>query len=183
MSHTHNSACGSTTHFNRRTLLQMGMVSGMSWLTPLATTLARQSEQPRFQRPRSVIVLWLAGGASQLETFDPHPNTDIAGGSRAIKTRQPGVLLGEGLTQLADHMDCVSLVRGVTSKEGDHERAVYNVKTGYRPDPTLIHPAMGAVVCNELKEPEGLSVEIPHAAYVSYKFPFPAYIEPEAHRI
>jgi hypothetical protein len=51
----------------------------------------------------------------------------------------------------------IALVRSVVSKEGDHERATYNVKTGWRPDPTLIHPALGAVLCHELSD----AVEIP----------------------
>ncbi len=44
-------------------------------------------------------------------------------------------------------MHLATVVRSVTSKEGDHERAVYNIKTGYRPDPTLTHPSIGAVLC------------------------------------
>ena len=45
-------------------------------------------------------------------------------------------------------MHLASLIRSVISKEGDHERAVYNIKTGYRPDPTLKHPSVGAVLCH-----------------------------------
>ncbi len=45
-------------------------------------------------------------------------------------------------------MHLASLVRSVTSKEGDHERAIYNIKTGYRPDPTLTHPSIGAILCH-----------------------------------
>src|SRR5205823_15071761 len=50
---------------------------------------------------------------------------------------------------VAEQMAHVSLVRWLVSNEGDHERATYNVKTGYRPDPTLLHPSIGAVLCHQ----------------------------------
>jgi hypothetical protein len=92
--------------------------------------------------------LWLAGGPSQLETFDPHPGKEIAGGTGAISTVVPEIQLATGFDQLADQMESVSLVRSLISKEGDHERGTYAVKTGYRPDPTVVHPSIGAVVCH-----------------------------------
>jgi hypothetical protein len=97
-----------------------------------------------------VIVLWLQGGPSQLETFDPHPGSRIAAGSTARATAVKGVQLGQGFEQLADLMQDVSLIRSLVSKEGDHERGTYALKTGYRPDPTLTHPSLGAIVCHEL---------------------------------
>jgi uncharacterized protein (DUF1501 family) len=60
------------------------------------------------------------------------------------------VQLAEGLPLLAEQMQHVSLVRSLMSKEGDHERGTYFVKTGFRPDPTAVHPAIGAVLCKEL---------------------------------
>lgn len=150
-------ACGSPSHVNRRTLLKAAGASGLCWLTPVANLLAREAET-RKARAKSVIVLWLQGGPSQLETFDPHPGKTIAGETKAIETRARGVQLAEGLEQTADLMDSIALVRSVVSKEGDHERATYNVKTGYRPDPTLVHPSIGAVLCHQL--PVG-NTEIP----------------------
>ena len=121
--------------------------------------LAREAEQaPKGFPARSIIILWLAGGPSQLETFDPHPGKMIAGGTKAIKTSNPGVQIAEGLPQVAEQMHDITLVRSVISREGDHERASYNMKTGYRPDPTLIHPSIGAITCHEL---ETAGTEIP----------------------
>ncbi len=143
--------CGTSDHFARRTLLKAAGLSGLAWLTPLATVLARQAEtEPRGRQAKSVILLWLQGGPSQLETFDPHPGKKIAGGTKSIETASAGVQLAAGFEQLADQMQHVSLVRSIVSKEGDHERATYNVKTGYRPDPTVVHPSIGAVVCHQL---------------------------------
>lgn len=163
-------ACGTSAHFNRRTLLKAAGVAGISWLTPLATHLARAAEKaPRGTKARSVIILWLQGGPSQLETFDPHPGTKIAEGSQAIETNAPGIKLNDAFQQLAEQMDRVSLVRSVMSKEGDHERATYNVKTGFRPDPTLVHPSLGAVVCHQLPNE---TVEIPrHVSILPGQWP------------
>lgn len=94
----------------------------------------------------------MAGGPSQLETFDPHPTSAIAQGSRAIATAVRGVRVGEGLPRLAEVMSDVTLVRSVVSQEADHERAVYNMKTGYRPSSTVVQPSIGAIVCHELED-------------------------------
>ena len=62
----------------------------------------------------------------------------------------PGIQLAEGYEQLADQMGSVALIRSMVSKEGDHERGTYLMKTGYRPDPTVEHPSIGAICCHEL---------------------------------
>ena len=154
--------CGTTAHFNRRTLLKAAGLSGMCWLTPLAAALSRAEEKsPKGKPAKSVILLWLNGGPSQLETFDPHPGTSIAGGTTAIETKVKGIQLAGGFEQLAEQMDSLAIVRSVTSKEGDHERAVYNIKTGFRPDPTLVHPSIGSVICHQTEKIDGDRVEIP----------------------
>lgn len=155
----HDSSCGHTTHLARRTFLRAAAgAAGVTWWTQWAERLARAEDQtPRGKPPRSVIMLWLQGGPSQLETFDPHPGTNIAGASKSIKTSAPNVEISEFYPRLAEVMHHVSLVRSVVSKEGDHERATYQGKTGYRPDPTLIHPSLGAILCHQLQD----NIEIP----------------------
>ena len=74
----------------------------------------------------------------------------IAGDTKAIETNVSGVKLAAGLPLLAQEMQSMALVRSLVSKEGDHERGTYLVKTGYRPDPTAVHPAIGAICCHEL---------------------------------
>lgn len=134
---------------HRRGFLQAAGLAGLGWLTPAGQLLADQAERQRTPA-QSIILLWLAGGPSQLETFDPHPGTLIAAGTGAVATRVPGVQLAEGLPRLAEVMESVALVRSAVSKEGDHERGTYLMKTGYRPDPTLEHPSIGAICCHEL---------------------------------
>ncbi len=153
--------CNPVLHFPRRTLLKMAGFSGISWLTPLAHCLARSAEASRTKPAKSLVLLWLEGAPSQLETFDPHPNAKIAHGSKARKTNVRDVWLGDGFEQLAEQMDSMAIVRSVTTKEGDHERAIYNLKTGYRMEPTVIHPAVGSVICHQLNDRNDHQIDIP----------------------
>lgn len=142
--------CGAAEHFSRRSVLKLMGLSGLAWLTPLSERMAWAAEHTA--RAKSLILLWLDGGPSQLETFDPHAGRAIAAGTTAIDTNVKGVQFASGLPQLATHMDSMAIVRNVISREGDHERANYNVKTGYRPDPTLAHPSLGAVLTHQLEQ-------------------------------
>jgi uncharacterized protein (DUF1501 family) len=151
--------------FDRRGFLKL---AGLSWLTPVGELLAQQAEKSR-EPAQSVILLWLGGGPSQLETFDPHPDKKIAGGTKAIATAAKGIQLAEGFEQLAGQMGSVALIRSMVSKEGDHERGTYMMKRGYRPDPTVEHPSIGAVCCHEL--PVG-KTEIPrHISILTGNWP------------
>ncbi len=132
--------------FSRRNVLAAGGLC----LSTLARRLAWADETgvTDSARPKNVILLWLEGGPSQLETFDPHPGGRIGGDTRAIDTTVKGLQISDLLPRTAQQMHLAALVRSVTSKEGDHARAFYNVTTGFRPDPTLKHPSIGAIVCH-----------------------------------
>lgn len=149
--------CDPHVHLSRRNLLTAA--GGSLFLGPVAAYLgaSEASRQNDRSRPKSVIVLWLEGGPSQLETFDPHPGGKHGGAVNAIRTSARGIEIADTLPQLAEQMHRVAILRSVTGKEGDHERAVYNIKTGYRPDPTLVHPSLGAIVCHA----SDLGAEIP----------------------
>jgi hypothetical protein len=139
-------------------------------LTHFAEQMARANETGRAKSPgfKGLIFLWMQGGPSQLETFDPHPDTAIGGEAKAIKTSVPGLLISDTLPRTAELMHHATLVRSMISKEGDHERASYNVKTGWRPDPTLIHPSIGAVLCHQSES----NLEIPrHVSILSEQWP------------
>jgi hypothetical protein len=166
--------CGSPDHFahwSRRSLLKSSALAGLGWLTPLAHQLARGAEATG-RRPKSVIVLWMEGGMSQLESFDPHPGRAIAYGGRAITSAAKGVSFGAGLPLTAEWANDFSVLRSVTSKEGDHSRATYNVKTGYRPFPNLVHPSIGSILCHRLPGPAGESLDLPsHISILPGGFP------------
>jgi hypothetical protein len=153
----------------RREWLKTGSiaaVSAVSTWTSVAESIARSIESEK--KPKAIILLWLQGGPSQLETFDPHPGTAIGGQTQAIKTSLSGLQIASTLEQTAEVMHLGTLVRSMTSKEGDHERATYNMKSGWRPDPTLIHPAIGSVLCHQSPD----NIEIPrHVSILSGQWP------------
>ena len=146
--------CDSMQNFHRRRFLHGGaMATGgllsQGMLTRVAERLAIAFESRASDKlgAKSLILLWMQGGPSQLETFDPHPGSKIGGETKAIETSVPGLQIASTLPRTAEIMHRATLVRSMVSKEGDHERATYNMKTGWRPDPTLIHPAIGSVIC------------------------------------
>ncbi len=165
--------CGKAEHLSRRTLLRGAGLAGLSWLTPLSRQLAIGAEKSR-SRPKSVIVLWMQGGASQLETFDPHPGSKISHGSTSIKTAVKGIEFGTGLDRTAELANDFTVLRSVTGDEGDHARAIYHTKTGFRPFPGIIHPSIGAVMSHELPVPitGGKPLDIPtHISILPSVFP------------
>lgn len=139
-------------HPDRRSFLRLAGLCGAAWMTPIGHLLASAAEAPGERRrpAQSIIMLWMQGGPSQLETFDPHPGTKIAAGTDAIRTAVKDVQLAAGLEHTAEEMPSIALIRSMVSKEGDHERGTYTMKTGFRPDPTVIHPSLGAICCHEL---------------------------------
>lgn len=156
---------------NRRQFVARAGLAGAGWLTMASHYLARADEAPRARREpaRSIIVLWMEGGPSQLETFDPHPGTDIAAGTGAIASAVRGVQLAPGLPRTAEELGSIALVRSMVSREGDHERATYTMKTGFRPDPTVVHPSIGAVLCHQLPR---AGVDIPrHVSILPGQWP------------
>jgi hypothetical protein len=126
-------------------------VAGLGLSLVLPPLPARAAARRGPERPGALVTLWLAGGPSQFETFDPHPGTAVGGPTRAIDTSLAGVRIAAGYPQVAAVLDRFSIVRSLVTKEGDHERGTHAMKTGYRPDPVLVHPALGAVVAHELQ--------------------------------
>ena len=113
--------CDPVAHLSRRTLLGAG--GGTLLLSALARRLALADELgvTPAGRPKSVILLWLQGGPSQLETFDPHAGTKYGGDVKAIGTSVKGLQIADTLPQVSEWMHLGSVVRSVTGKEGDHE--------------------------------------------------------------
>lgn len=157
--------------FLRSASTAAGLGYASAWTTiaeALANPNAGSGAGPNPKKPKSLIFLWMQGGPSQLETFDPHPNTKIGGETQSIATSLPGLEISNLLPQTAEIMHHATVIRSMVSKEGDHERATYTMKTGWRPDPTLIHPSIGAVLCHQSEN----NIEIPrHISIVSGQWP------------
>jgi uncharacterized protein (DUF1501 family) len=119
----------------------------------LRDALGAASPQPT--RAKAMILLWMNGGPSHVDTWDPKPGTPVGGPFKAIKTKNPKLEICEHLPQLAAIGDKLSVVRGMTSKEGNHQRAQYLLHTGYAPNPTVVHPSLGAWTSRKLGAPAG----------------------------
>ncbi len=143
----------------RRSFLR-GIGLGAAGLAGLSFTdlMAVQAEELR-KRRMSCILLWMAGGPSQLDTWDPKPGTDTGGDARAIATAVPGIQVAHHFPRVAQMMEDVALIRSMTNKEGNHERATYQLHTGYAPSGTVKHPAFGCVTAAELGDPK---FDLPH---------------------
>ncbi len=138
----------------------LGFAGGqLAWAAP---AWAEDGLAPEVAPGAAVIVLRLAGGPSQLETFDPHPGTRIGGPTRAIASSLEGVQVAADYPRLAERMHRVALVRSVVTTEGEHQRGTYLLRTGYPMSPTVTYPALTAVAAHDLA-PAGLEVP-PHVA-------------------
>jgi hypothetical protein len=102
------------------------------------------------QRQKRVILLWLAGGASQLETWDPKPGRETGGPFRAISTSVPGVQISELMPQMAKRLQKTAIIRSLNTKNGDHGGAARMMHLGRRDEPNLKYPDMGAMLAREL---------------------------------
>lgn len=120
--------------------------------------LAMASEDLR-QRRMAMILLWMGGGPSQLETFDPKPDHANGAETPTIETALPGVRLAQHWTATAARLGDIALIRSLTNKEGNHQRATYQLHTGYVPTASVKHPCFGAAAAHELADPE---FDLPH---------------------
>jgi uncharacterized protein (DUF1501 family) len=111
------------------------------------------------KRGLACILLFMRGGPSQLETFDPKPGTEHGGPTKAISTAASGVQIAEHWTHVAKAMQDIALIRSMTNREGEHARAAYQLHTGYVPGGGLKHPSLGSLVASELSTPD---FDLPH---------------------
>jgi RNA polymerase sigma factor (sigma-70 family) len=121
---------------------------------------ARQQPEPaedpappaeaRAKPRRACIILWMNGGPSQLDTFDPKPGHLNGGLVRAINTKSKGVQISDHLPHLAKQTEHLAIIRSLTHREGDHRRATHLMQTGYEPNGVLAYPPLGCVLAKEL---------------------------------
>src|SRR5438876_2987808 len=102
-------------------------LSASNWLDVLAAR-AQEGGRPT----KSCILLWMAGGPSHKDTFDLKPGTKDGGPYKQIKTAVPGLEISEHFPQFAKLMKDAALIRSMSTGEGAHGRASYNMHTGYR---------------------------------------------------
>jgi len=144
---------------SRRGFLR-GVGLGAAGLAGVSFTdlMALRADELR-KRQMACILLWMQGGPSQLDTWDPKPGHANGGSIKAIDTAAPGIQIAEGWNQTAKAMNDIALIRSMTNKEGNHQRATYQLHTGYSPTGTVKHPHIGCVAAGELGDPK---FDMPH---------------------
>src|SRR5213079_2560688 len=136
---------------SRRDLLRLsaaGFVgaSMSGWLEHMAAAAANDP-----QRRRACILLWMNGGPSQMDTFDLKPGHANGGPYQEIATSVPGIRISEHLPKIARHADRMAIVRSMSTKEADHGRATYLMRTGRLPGGPIQYPTLGSLVSKELE--------------------------------
>jgi hypothetical protein len=102
------------------------------------------------QRKRACILLWMNGGPSQIDTFDMKPGHKNGGPFKEIATSVPGLRFSEHLPKLAREAQHLAVLRSMSTKEGDHTRAAYYMRTGYLPQGPVHYPTAGSFISKEL---------------------------------
>lgn len=138
----------------RREFLQIGAGSVAAALFSNYTRLAlgQDSRIPAKAKAKTCIVLWMAGGPSHIDTFDPKPGRETGGPFKAIDTAVKGLKVSEHLPRLAEQMKHISVVRSMSHREGAHHRATFLLQTGHRLNPAIDYPAAGSIISSEVGE-------------------------------
>ncbi|MFM2090678.1 MAG: hypothetical protein RLZZ127_1167 [Planctomycetota bacterium] len=127
--------------FSRRDCLRLAALAGLGFALPSWLPAPEPSPAPA-PRAKRLIWLYMAGGMSHIDTFDPKPGRPEAGPLGAIPTAVDGVRIGESLPLIAKRMDRAALVRSLTSNQGAHEQGEYLMRTGYQARGTIQHPSL-----------------------------------------
>jgi hypothetical protein len=148
---------GSNRGPSRRDFMYVGLVGGLGLTLGnyLGLGSVARGEIKQYAskegKAKSVIHIFLPGGMSAQESFDPKPFAPVEyrGPFSTIKTKIAGEVFSESIPKIANIADKITVIRSMTHGEAAHERGVHNMFTGYRPSPALQYPSMGSVVSHE----------------------------------
>src|SRR6516225_3630147 len=138
---------------NRRQFLGAGLAStlGLALSPAWQRILAAEGAS---KRAKACILIWLNGGPSHIDTFDPKPGSDTNGPFEAIKTTVEGMRFCQHLPQLAEQAKHLAVLRTLTSREQDHDRAYQFLHTGNQKEETVEYPSLGAAVARSWSREE-----------------------------
>ena len=138
-------------HANRRDFLRVGSIGALGislsrYLELKSTVAATEPVAGQKARAQSCILLWLPGGPSQIDMWDPKPNSSF----KPISTQAPGIQISELLPRTARHLDTLSIIRSVQTEEDNHPQGTYYAQTGHRPNPAMQFPSFGSIITKEM---------------------------------
>src|SRR5713226_2107492 len=140
--------------FLRRVGAGTAALGALGWMDAVALS----AEEMR-KNSMACILLFMRGGPSQMETFDPKPGTTNGGPTKAIPTAVTSIRIAEHWDKTAAAMKDIALIRSMTNREGEHQRATYQLHTGYAPMGSVKFPSFGSVVASEIGPKE---FDLPH---------------------
>jgi hypothetical protein len=142
----------------RLTSLGFAGTSLSGWIENLACAAAGHPPA----RKKACILLWMAGGPSQMDTFDLKVGHKNGGPSKEVATSVPGIRISENLPGVAQQMKRMAIIRSMSTREADHSRATYLMRTGRAPGGPIQYPSLGSLVSKELE-----SIDAPLPGFVS----------------
>lgn len=135
-------------HLNRRRFLSYSARTllgvGIAPLLMPGPTFANNRSGLKKPKAKHVIYLYMSGGMSHLDTFDPKPGRDVQGPTKTLATNIPGVLFSEHLPRLAQQMDKLAVINTMFSNQGAHEEGRYFMHSSYIKRATVQHPGLGS---------------------------------------
>ncbi len=163
-----NSFCGSPEHVvSRRGFLGTLAAAGTSLAVADMTSIQVLGTPPvaseLLQNQKRCILLWLAGGASQMETWDPKPGVATGGPFQSIQTNVTGIRISELMPRMAQRMQNTCIIRSLNTRVGDHGGGARLMMRGRPGESNLDYPDLGAVLARELGRPNN-----PVPDYVTY---------------
>ena len=135
-------------HSWRRDFLRVGALTslGISLSQFLRLQQATASELRLTPKAEACILLWLDGGPSQMDTWDPKSTSAF----KPISTNVPGIQISELLPRISRHMDKLSIIRSMHTEENDHLQGTLYAATGHGPNPAMKFPAFNTIITKEL---------------------------------
>lgn len=151
-------ACAEYDRYTRRQFMASGVKVGVLSALGLSLTDYFQMAEamPAGRGPAkatSVVLVWLGGGPSHIDTWDPKPDapSEIRGDFKPISTKADGIQISEHLPMIGKQMDKLSIIRSMTTGENAHERGTHYMMTGFTPIPGFGVPSFGSVASHYLK--------------------------------
>jgi uncharacterized protein (DUF1501 family) len=141
-----------TRDFSRRDFVRMSLASAFGAVAcPWLPTLALAADK---KPSKACIVLWMSGGPSQTDTWDLKPGHKNGGPSKETVTPVAGLRISENLPKLAAAAKELGIIRSMTTREGEHQRATQLLHTGQLPTDAVAYPALGSLLAKEIGDPE-----------------------------
>ena len=140
----------------RRDFLRVGSLGLLGGINLPQLLRAADAQKPANSKAQSCILLWLEGGPSQMDTWDPKPSS----GFKPISTNVPGIQISELLPKLSKRMDKLAVVRSMHTRGNDHPQGTHYAITGHEPNPAMHFPSLGAIISKESGPRNGIPANI-----------------------